>query len=423
MLFIYRTLTILLFPLFVLIVYFRKIIGKEHSKRFIEKFFLSQDYDFKHNSDPLIWFHGASIGEVMSIFPIVHSIIEKNKNIKILITSVTVSSNKIIEKEFKNKKNIYHHYFPLDVNFLVNKFLDNWNPKVVCFIDSEIWPNFLYEIKKRNISLLLLNARITNKTFVKWKLVNKFSKKIFSLFDICLASSLNSFENLKKLGVVNLKYIGNLKYTSKYETKKKLKQELLTCLTQRTTWCAASTHDGEENICIDAHKKIQKIHQNILTIIIPRHIDRVKKIFDECSRNNLKAQILNDEEKIHDAVEILIINSFGKIPKFFDCCKTVFIGKSLVKKLKLVGGQNPIEAAKNGCKIYHGPYVYNFSEVYEYLNKNNIAEKIENSDELSKKIISNLNSSNSINLDKIKLINDRGNNILKETTRLLNNFI
>jgi 3-deoxy-D-manno-octulosonic-acid transferase len=136
-------------------------------------------------------------------------------------------------------------------------------------------------------------------------------------------------------------------------------------LTQRTTWCAASTHDGEENICIDAHKKIQKIHQNILTIIIPRHIDRVKKIFDECSRNNLKAQILNDEEKIHDAVEILIINSFGKIPKFFDCCKTVFIGISLVKKLKLVGGQNPIEAAKNGCKIYHGPYVYNFSEVYE----------------------------------------------------------
>ena len=423
MLLIYRVFTILFFPILILTIYFRKIVGKEHQKSFQEKVFLSKNYNTKKNSNPLIWFHGASIGEVMSVFPIIHNIVEKNKNIQILITSVTISSGKIIEKEFKDKNNIHHHYFPLDINFLVKKFLDKWSPEIVCFIDSEIWPNFLLEIKKRNISLLLLNARITNKTYAKWKLINRFSEKIFFLFDFCLASSLNSFENLKKLGVVNVKNIGNLKYISKYETKKKLKNELLSCFNKRKIWCAASTHDNEEVICMNAHKKIQKIHQNVLTIIIPRHIHRAKKIYNECLKIKLKAQILNDEEKIHDDVEIIIINSFGKISKFFDCCKTVFIGKSLVKRLELEGGQNPIEAAKNGCKIYHGPHIYNFLEVYDYLNKNNIAEKIENSDELSKKIILDLNNDKSINLDKIEMINNRGKNILKETTKLLDSFI
>jgi len=416
MFFLYRTLTILFFPVLILIVFIRKLFGKEDSKRYKEKIFVTNNDLDKNNT---IWFHGASIGEIMSVIPLINNLIENNKEIKILITTVTLSSAKIIEKKFKNNIHVTHHYFPLDVPFVIKKFLNIWRPKLVAFIDSEIWPNFLVEIKKRNIPLVLLNGRITKKTFNRWKLYKKFSNMVFSSFDECLASSKESYENLKQLGVKNLKYIGNLKYISLKGEKQRLKSDTLMFLDKHKVWCAASTHKGEEEICINAHKKIKNYHDKLLTIIIPRHIIRTQQIFSLCQKNNLQVQILNNEEKINSGTEILIINSFNQMLKYYNYCQSVFIGKSLLENLKSVAGQNPIEAAKSGCKIYHGPFVYNFSEIYEYLNKNKIAEKIQSSTELAKKITKDLKTSKSIDQEKINKINLYGEDILKKTIDII----
>ena len=421
MLQIYRFLTIVFFPLFVVLILFRKIIGKEDSVRFKEKIYPT-DYGLHKNSDEnLIWFHGASIGEITSVIPIINEFI-KNKKIKILITTTTLSSGKMVDREFKNNIQVFHRYFPIDVIFIIKKFLNIWKPKLIILIDSEIWPNLIFEIKKKKINLILINGRITEKTFKKWNIFKKVSKKIFESFDLCLASSKESFEYLKHLGANNVKYEGNLKFCAKVNNTKKLDAEKLLQLEKRRVWCATSTHEGEEKFCMDVHKIIKKTYTDILTIIIPRHIIRTKDIFKQSQKLGLKSQILNKDDKIEEGVDLIIINSYGLLSKYYDYCKSVFIGKSIIEKLKPVGGQNPIEAARYGCKVYHGPFVYNFKEVYEYLNKKDICFQIEDKNDLAKKIILDLQESKIKNLKNIEKIHNIGDKILEQTINEISNY-
>ena len=304
----------------------------------------------------------------------------------------------------------------------MEKFLDVWEPNLVCFVESEIWPNFLFAIKKREIPLVLVNGRITKKTFNRWKIVPFFAKKVFNNFDLCLAASEESKNNLQNLQVENLIYIGNLKFSvnSKVKTLDESNKKILD---SSRVWCAASTHEGEENIILKAHIEIKKKYENTLTIIVPRHISRCFYVKKLSKKFNLCSQTLNDKDLISENTEILIINSFGVLPKYFEYCKNIFIGKSLVEKLKCVGGQNPIEAAKSGCKIFHGPYFYNFQEIYNLLNAHGISEQIDNENELAQKIIDNFKKPKKINNQQIELLNDHGNEILKETVKKLSLFL
>ena len=420
---LYKIFTIFFFPFFLLIIYLRKFLGKEDNIRFKEKIFTSHFKPISVGKNTLIWFHCASIGEIMSIIPIIDEIKKNNNKIKILITTVTLSSGKIIEKKFSYNSNIVHRYFPLDAPHLVKKFVNIWNPNLVAFVDSEIWPNFINEIKKRKIPLALINGRITKKTFDRWKIFDSFSKKIFSSFDVCFASSKESEKNLKNLKAKNVKYFGNLKFIPSKNIAPKLESSNKLFLDKHKVWCAASTHEKEEIFCIKTHIEIKKFHNNILTIIIPRHINRIKNIYLECKKFNLKTQILNDKDAIKENTEIILVNSFGFLTMYYDYCKSVFIGKSLIKKLSLVGGQNPIEAAKLGCKIYHGRYVYNFQEVYNFLKINNISEEIHNIEELSSKIIHDLKKPKMINMENIKKINFHGIEILEKTIKEINKMI
>ena len=173
-----------------------------------------------------------------------------------------------------------------------------------------------------------------------------------------------------------MKYFGNLKYISELNKRNKNNKKNKT-LSNRKVWCAASTHSGEENFCLNIHKTLRKKEKKLLTIIAPRHIDRSQEIIDLCKKNNFLFQIINTvNEKIKKNTEILIINSFGILDYYYKFSTSVFMGKSLLKRLKEDGGQNPIEAVRNGCWIYSGPYTYNFDEVYNFLNIKNIAKKL-----------------------------------------------
>ena len=169
--------------------------------------------------------------------------------------------------------------------------------------------------------------------------------------------------------------------------------------------------------------EIKKKYNNTLTIIIPRHIHRVSSIKNLSKEFNLNAQILNKDDSINASTEILIINSFGTLSKYFNYCKNIFIGKSFLKKLEQVGGQNPIEAAKLGCKIFHGPYVYNFQEIYKLLNSYGISEQVDNEIELSNKIIKNFQNPNTTNRQQIESLSIYGEKILKQTVTELDKFI
>ena len=417
----YRILTTLLFPFFVAFIYLRKFTGKEDGKSCKEKIFAIPLIKKKDEiQKKLIWFHAASIGEVTSIIPLLKKLETVNKEFIFLITTVTLSSGRIIENELVNNENIFHQYFPLDTYHLVEKFLNLWKPELAIFVDSEIWPNFIFQINKKKIPLVLANARITKKTLQRWKFLNFFSKHIFSCFDLCLSSSKDSENNLKILGANKILFYGNLKFTIKNKLLG-VKEENKNILDSKKVWLASSTHRGEELICLKTHNLLKKNYSNAITIIAPRHISRVKEIKKLSDKMKLKCQILNEDDLIDNEAEILIINSFGILSKYFNYCKSVFIGKSMIKKLISVGGQNPIEAAKFGCRIYHGPYIYNFKEVYEYLAQYNISKKIQNSYDLF--MCLDADFTNNIAKNNLKSIEEFGGKILDKSTKAITQLI
>ena len=247
MLQVYRYVTYFLFPIFIILIYFRSFFNKEDKIRFKEKIFSTHFKARKNISKKLIWFHAASIGECLSILPLVDKINTENKNISFLITTVTLSSSKLLTEKLSKYSNIDHRFFPLDTKYLAEHFLSLWRPDLACFVDSEIWPNFLFKIKEKNIPLLLINARITKKSLNRWKIIFSFAKKVFNNFDLCLAVSEESKNNLSTLSVQNLKYIGNLKYSVKNATEQ-IGDANKKTLNNFKTWCAVSTHNGEELI-------------------------------------------------------------------------------------------------------------------------------------------------------------------------------
>ena len=414
MIFLYRILTFFLFPIFIIITYLRRFTDKEDKIRFKEKISINESFFPKNKK--VVWIHAASIGETKSVLPLIQEIIKNNQKIFVLLTTTTLTSSQIVNKTGLNQNNFQHRFFPLDVQFLVKKFLDYWNPETIIFVDSEVWPNYLLEISKRNIPLMLLNGRITTKSFKRWKIFPNLSKKIFNLYDLCLTASSESEKNLKSLGAKNVKFIGNLKFCVSASDKND-NHELKSFFNNYFIWCAASTHRGEEEIILRTHNLLKNKINNLLTIIIPRHIIRSKEVYDICNKLNLKGQIVSKSEDIIEKSEILIINSIGEMTKYFYNCKSIFMGKSLSKNLIKVGGQNPIEPAKCGCKIYHGPYVSNFREIYNFLNKKEIAYEVKNEIELSENILKDFENNNYLSKKNIEDLNNYGEKILNLTTK------
>ena len=417
MLFIYRNLINILFPIILIIILIRIFLKKEDRIRFKEKLFISSLKIKKDTKKKLIWFHAASIGELKSIIPLIKRLNKDNKY-QFLVTTVTLSSAQLIIKDLFGEKNIIHRFFPLDKSNLIEAFLSGWSPCLIIFIDSEIWPNFITKIKEKKIPLVLLNGRITKKTFKKWKMISSISKKIFQSFTLCLASSEESKKYLQELKAIDVKFIGNLKLTSENKVNN-LHSSDKDILSKNKFWCAISTHKGEDEFCLKTHLLLKKKFKNIISVIIPRHIDRSKKIKVICQKLNLNSQILSDGDLINPDKEIIIINSYGIISNYLHLCGSVFIGKSLLKKLEPVSGQNPIEAAKLGCKVYHGPYVNNFREIYNLFHEYKIAETIFNEKELAVKLFHDFNVENKIKNEKIKTINILGDGILDKTSEEL----
>jgi len=419
----YRLFTYLFYPFAPIYLYFRKIKKKEDPIRYKEK--LSK-INIQRGDGFLVWFHVASVGEAMSILPLINSCIKEKRIDKILITSITLSSGKILEKRFKENPKINHQFLPLDITLFTDKFLTHWKPNLCVLIDSEIWPNLILNINEKKIPLLLINARITKKTFDRWKLVIKFANKIFEKFDLCIASNKESENYLKVLGAKNIKNYGNLKFSNIRTDLKKLDSIFLSKISNRKVWCAASTHPSEELICAKSHLEIKKYYKDILTIIIPRHIDRVKKIKEELSKLNLKVVFSSESNTLDEKTDVLLVNTYGEALKFYNISKYAFLGKSLVKSLIKDSGQNPIEPARLGCKIFHGPYVSNFVETYDYLKKLGITKKINNTEELSLSLVEELKEDKPKNQEIADKIENYGENILNnviiELKKYINNY-
>ena len=392
-----------------IIILYRLNKNKEDPKRYKEKFALPSKRRFKGK---LIWFHGASVGEILSIIPIIKNY-EKNKKInQILITSSTLSSSKILNK-FKFKKTI-HQFYPIDHFLFTDKFLKFWKPNLAVFIDSEIWPYMFNQIHKMNIPLVLLNARLSKKTSDRWLKIRFIAKLIFEKITIAYPQNIETNTFLKRIKINKIKFIGNLKYIENpgIIENKKIKK-LKNIFQNKKIWIASSTHKSEEKFCAEAHIELKKKIKNLVTVIIPRHIDRVPEIISKIKELKLNYVLHSNKIKKLKNIDIYIVDSFGETNQFHKMASSVFLGGSIVKR----GGQNPLEAARHGSKILHGPNIDNFKDVYKLLKILKISKKINSSKELAQSVVFRKNKIRGI---KIKII---GKKILKKTIKELDYLI
>ena len=411
MFFIYGILTNILFLLSPIIFVFRILKKKEDINRFQEKYCFYSRKNFQKT----IWFHAVSVGELMSIVPIVNKL-EKNKKIKkIIITSSTISSSKIFKKQ-KFKKTI-HKFFPLDTNFLTKKFINFWKPEVAIFVDSEIWPNMIKNLEKHQIPIILLNARFTRSSFKKWLIVKSFAKEIFGKITIALPQNKETKKYLKILGIKKIIPAGNIKYYGEKFLLGKKNIELFRKLKKFKVLCAGSTHDTEEILISKLHIELKKYLPNLLTVIIPRHINRSENIINDLDKFKLNVVKHSTKQKISKKTDIYLVDTFGETKNFYNLSNIAFLGGSIVNH----GGQNPLEAARLGNYIINGPNIGNFTEIYDYLKINKISYTTSKILKMRDIVLSKINKK--LPFNKRKKIFDNGNKILDKNVNIIEKYI
>ncbi len=332
--------------------------GKEDPARIGERRGMSRD---TRPHGPLVWIHGASVGEVLAAAALIERL--RALNIRILLTSGTVTSASIVAKRFP--ADIIHQYVPYDSPRYVARFLDHWRPGLALFIESDLWPNLILSSAARRLPMVLINGRMSQRSFQRWRRMTGTISALLGRFDVCLVRSEVDAERFTALGSRNVVTTGNLKLDVAAPPADSSKLERLMAVTRgRPIVVAASTHPGEEDILLEAHRTLGGFFPSLLSVIVPRHPDRGEAIAHSITASGLRAALRSREELPTAATDIYIADTMGELGLFYRLAPIVFMGGSLVEH----GGQNPIEAIKLGASVVHGPHVFNFTDVYEALD-------------------------------------------------------
>ena len=342
----YKFISYILIPLVYLNTYLRLIRKKEDINRYKERFGYTS---FKKILEKdVIWIHASSVGEFKSCDYLINHF---HKNFNLLITTTTKTAGDYALKNYGEK--IIHQYAPFDVLPWINKFLKFWKPKLVIWIESDIWPNTIVRLREKNISAIFLNARISPKSFNKWKFFTSYYAFITKTFFAIYAQSKNDSKRIQKLTNVNVNYLGNLKLTKKNTSFSKPENS------EKIYIMIASTHQNEESLIISSLENISKKYPLVNFFVAPRHPSRSRSIYKLFKDKKLDVEYHSKSKNLN--CRFLIIDSFGKMEQFFNISDIVFLGGSLSKN----GGHNPIEAAIANCAIISGSNVFNWENLYE----------------------------------------------------------
>ena len=411
MYFFYNIITNLIIIISPVIIIYRIFRGKEEIKRVGEKFCIYSQKKINKK----IWIHAASVGELMSIVPIVRKL-EKNKKIKSILLSTSTTSSAKIFKKLRLKKTS-HVYFPLDNNYIVKRFIKYWRPELAIFIDSEIWPNMFRNLHLKSVPIIIMNARITERSFNNWKIFPNFANEVFGKISLALPQNLETLKYLKILKVKNIKTAGNLKYYGQKNPQDQVTKKLKNKFINFRVWCAASTHKDEEILIGKLHKRLKKREKKLITIIIPRHINRTKEIIESLGNLDLNCITHSSNQKLRKDTDIYLVDSYGESSKFYNLTNISFVGGSIIKH----GGQNPLEPARLGNYIINGPNVKNFKEIYAFLNNLKMSSSTSDISSMEKLILKKIKTkTKNKNIKKIIKI---GNDVLKKNLFYINNYL
>jgi len=366
--------------------------GKEDPERLEERLGISLA---ERPTGNLIWFHAASVGESLSLMELIKRISSSQPDYNFLITTGTITSAKLILSRLPS--NAVHQYIPVDTPKAVEKFLDRWRPSLAIWTESEFWPNLISFTSARDIPMILINARISEKSYRRWRFFKKSLKNLIEKFNYSLIQDEKTVKYFSKIGISsnNFELTGTLKEGSAALPYSETEQvEISKQILNRPVWLAASTHEGEEKLIAAAHRHASKASQGLLLIIVPRHPERGLEIASILTKENFKICLRSKKDKISSDTQIYIADTLGELGLWYRVAPVSFVGGSFVP----IGGHNPFEPAALGSAILHGPYVENFKEIYNRLNVAGAAVKIEEASELGVKLIETLSPENAAKL-------------------------
>ena len=370
----------------------RLLMGKEDPERLEERLGISLA---ERPTGNLIWFHAASVGESLSLVGLIKRISSSQPDYNFLITTGTITSAQLILSRLPS--NAVHQYIPVDTPKAVEKFLDRWRPSLAIWTESEFWPNLISFTAARDIPMILINARISEKSYRRWRFFKKSLKSLIEKFNYSLIQDEKTVKYFSKIGISsnNFELTGTLKEGSAALPHSEIEQvEISKQILNRPVWLAASTHEGEEKLIAAAHRHASKASQGLLLIIVPRHPERGLEIASILTKENFKIRLRSKKDKISADTQIYIADTLGELGLWYRVAPVSFVGGSFVP----VGGHNPFEPAALGSAILHGPYVENFKEIYNRLNVAGAAVKIEEASELGVKLIETLSPENAAKL-------------------------
>jgi 3-deoxy-D-manno-octulosonic-acid transferase len=369
-------------PLSPLVLYCRRKWRQEEFDRTGERFGWPS---LERPEGPLAWLHGASVGESLSLLPLIEKLAASG--FSVLLSTGTRSAAAVIAPRLPAGS--LHQFLPLDVPQFLARFLDHWRPDLALIAESEIWPNLFLGINRREIPLVLVNARVSQGSFRRWRWIPYFIESLLEGVDLCLAQSEADAERFAKLGIRHVKVVGNLKYdVMAPPADRNALASLAARIGARPVWVAASTHPGEEEIAMAVHRALAHQFADLLTIIVPRSARRGDEIAALAGAQGLRAIRRSREAQDDSLPDLYIADTMGELGLFYRVASIAFLGRSLVRP---GGGQNPIEAAKLGGAVLHGPYVESFAEVYRALDEARGAATIGDADTLARVVALLLN--------------------------------
>ncbi|QCI98609.1 lipid IV(A) 3-deoxy-D-manno-octulosonic acid transferase [Agrobacterium larrymoorei] len=377
---------------------YRAAKGKEDKRRRLERFGYSSA---ERPRGPLVWFHAASVGETLALIPLIREI--RKRDIHVLLTTGTVTSAELSRTRLGD--DVIHQYVPLDIKISVNRFLNYWTPDAAITAESEIWPVTMMELERRHIPQIRVNARVSDRSFDRWKNHSDFAEALFSKLALVVAQSDMDAERFRDLGSWPVVISGNLKGdTDPPPFDQAVFDHYCRQIGNRKTWAAISTFDGEEKAAATVHSAI-KSRDGQLTIIVPRHPERADEIETMLRGMNLTVARRSRNDAITPETDIFLGDSIGEMGLYLRLTELAFVGRSLTAE----GGQNPLEPAMLGCAVLSGAHVQNFREAYQKLLRSGGGRIIRDVEMLAKAVHYLLVNDN----ERYKMI-DAGGKVIQE---------
>lgn len=329
--------------------------GKEHPTRFNERLGL---YTHERPQGKLYWLHGASVGEAISMLPLIDKLLKEDENLSVMVTTGTLTSAEIMQKRLP--KRAFHQFIPFDVPKFAKRLLAHFKPDAVLWFESELWPSLLSEVKKSGVPFILVNGRVSDKSFRTWRRFDKIAKELLGCFSLCLGQSEQDKERLAALGAKKADCVGNLKFAGMPLPVDDGKlRELKEKIGTRPVFLLSSTHFNEEEQFAACLKELQRVVKDVLVLAVPRHPNRGAEVAEMFTNKGFATALRSKGEDITSAVEIYVADTIGEMGLWYGLSQVTFVGGSLINH----GGQNFMEPGRDKNAVIVGPNMFNFVEM------------------------------------------------------------